>query len=263
MNTKALEAVFHSIGWFVDEKGFPSKIANARRTLADPNAHPSQRETAGRIIAAADGHPAPAAQSSAGASSEDHETVAAAAGSEAAIILGSTAEGREVTLGDVEKEGLQLFASLAKFTDVGASVRDMILEREAAKKAKAAGLAKMPDLPGLRVAIEKGRKDWTGSPWPYTTEQGMAAEIANQGTLLRDRAHTAPGAKGLLVYPKGPGDLAKHAPPDLLAKARALGVDVDELEGAALAAKMDPMKALEAEVYNQELLAGDRTRAAV
>ncbi|MGA2614961.1 MAG: hypothetical protein ABSG38_16105 [Spirochaetia bacterium] len=187
----------------------------------------------------------------------------AAAGSETGIVLGSTSEGREVTLGDVEREGIGLFSGLAKYTEVGASARDMLAELEVERLAKAAGLGRMPDLPGLRMAIEKGRKDWTGSPWPYTTEQGMAGEIANQATVLTDRAHTAPGVKGLPVFPKGPGKLAKEAPADLLARAKALKIDIAIVEGGALAAKMDPIEALKAEVFNQELLVSDRARSAM
>ena len=202
---KTLETVFAEIGWLIDEKDYPAEVAKARATLSNPEAHPSRKETAARIVAAADGLPSPASQFSAGAFSEDHGTVAvAAAGSDAAIILGTTAGGREVSLADVEKEGLALFASLAKYTDVGASARDMMQELATERAAKAAGLAKMPDLPALRAAITNGIARWTGSPWQHSVDEGIRAEIANLATLAHDHEHTH-GTLGLPAYPKGPG----------------------------------------------------------
>lgn len=47
---------------------------------------------------------------------------------------------------------------------------------------------------------------------------------------------------------------------DLLAKAAELKIDVPALQAAALAAKMDPVAALTAEIANREMLAADRAR---
>jgi len=257
VNAKALEEVFRSVGWLTSEGDYSAHVARARRTLASNSASPAALETARRIVAAADGvcfTPAPAASAPSGT---------ADAGGEASVILGTTPEGRTVSLADVTKEGLALFSSLTKLTDIGASARDMLAELEAERLAKAAGLAKMPDLPALRAAVERGIASWTGSPWKHSVDEGIRAEIENQSTLARDRARTHPGTLGLATSLAGPGKLLKEAPAELLAKAKALGIDVNAVEGAALAVNMDPVKSLKAEVYNQELLAGDRARAAV
>ncbi|MGA2977548.1 MAG: hypothetical protein ABSF77_19760 [Spirochaetia bacterium] len=180
----------------------------------------------------------------------------------AEILLGKDKEGRMVSLADVTREGLQIFNSIKEFTTIGVAARDDLLALEVERTAKAAG-AKPPDLPALRAAVEKGIKSWTGSPWHYSVDEGIRGEIENQATLTRDRARTRPGTLGLATFPKGPGKLAASAPAELLARARACNVDVAAIEGAALAAGMDPLKALEGEVFNQELLASDRTRAVV
>ncbi|MGA2615025.1 MAG: hypothetical protein ABSG38_16440 [Spirochaetia bacterium] len=190
----------------------------------------------------------------------------AASGSETAIILGTTAAGREVSLADVEKEGLALFASLAKLTDVGAAARDDLLALETERASKAAGVHS-PDLPALRAAVAKGIAGWTGSPWGHTVDEGIRAEIENRTILAHDHRHEhnnvrSDGTLGLATYPKGPGKLAASAPAELIAKAKALGIDVNAVEGAALAVNMDPVEALKAEVFNQELLARDRERTA-
>ncbi len=105
--------------------------------------------------------------------------------------------------------------------------------------------------------IERALKAIAGEASIETVE----AAVSMFDLMAEDKKQTAAAAEQT-EQPETPGQVIA-AGVDLLAKALALKIDVKAVEASALAAKMDPVKALEAEIQNQELLAKDRERMAV
>jgi hypothetical protein len=160
---EALKAVFSKIGWFVNEDDYERRIAEARRTLADPAAHANVRECATLIVAAADGTQisnSPAPQPSHAESSVEP------------VLLGTTADGKSVFDANASAE---FWLRCAALTPTGEKVKERLI---AAGHAPLTARAK--DLSIDVDAVLAAAKDHKVMGRPADPVEALKGEIAMQ-----------------------------------------------------------------------------------